>query len=103
MVAHEIEGNDLIVPTVINRVTFETACPLPSLPLASVLYVLDFPFNLISISKLIHDLNCLITFSHSSMSKMEAPIVKDGGSNYQRWRLQIVNNLATNPPFLLPC
>ena len=25
--------------------------------------------------------------------------VKDGGSNYQRWRLHIVNNLATNPPF----
>ena len=41
-------------------------------------------------------------------SKMEAPIVKDGGSNYHRWRLQIwrlqiVNNLATNPPFFLPC
>ena len=35
---------------------------------------------------------------------MEAPIVKYGGSNYQRWRLQIwrlkiINNLATNPPF----
>ena len=42
------------------------------------------------------------------VSKMEAPIIKDGGSNYQRWRLQIwrlkiVNNLATNPPFFLPC
>ena len=42
------------------------------------------------------------------LSKMEAPIVKDGGSNYQRlrlqiWRLQIVNNLATNPPFFLLC
>ena len=42
------------------------------------------------------------------LSKMEAPIVKDEGSNYQRWRLQIwrlqiVNNLATNPPFFLPC
>ena len=36
--------------------------PLPSLPLTSVLYVLDSPFNLISISKLTHDLNCLITF-----------------------------------------
>ena len=30
---------------------------------------------------------------------MEAPIVKDGGSNYQRLRLQIVKNLATNLPF----
>ena len=42
------------------------------------------------------------------VSKMEAPIVKDGGSNYQRWRLQIwrlqiVNNLTTNPPFFLLC
>ena len=44
----------------------------------------------------------------SFLSKMEAPIVKDGGSNYQRWRLQIwrlkiVKNLATNPPFFIPC
>ena len=29
--------------------------------------------------------------------------VKDGGSNYQIWRLQISNNLATNPSFFLPC
>ena len=40
-----------------------STCPLSSLPLTSVLYVLDSPFNLISISKLTHDLNCLITFS----------------------------------------
>ena len=39
------------------------ACPLPSLPLTYVLYVPDSPFNLISISKLSCDLNCLITFS----------------------------------------
>ena len=49
-----------------------------------------------------------ICFPYPSLSKMEAQIVKDGGSNYQRWRLQIwrlqiVNNLATNPPFFLPC
>ena len=37
------------------------ACPLPSLPLTYVLYVLDFRFNMISISKLTRDLNCLIT------------------------------------------
>ena len=40
-----------------------SACPLPSLPHTSILYVLDFPFNLISIHKLTRDLNCLITFS----------------------------------------
>ena len=41
------------------------ACPFPSLPITYVLYVPISPFNLISISKLIHDLNCSITFSHS--------------------------------------
>ena len=41
---------------------------LPSLPLTYVLYVPNSPFNLISISKLIHDLNCSITFSHSSIT-----------------------------------
>ena len=46
----------------------ESVCPLPSLPLNFVLYVSDSPFNLISISKLIHDLNCSITFSHSSIT-----------------------------------
>ena len=46
----------------------ESACPLPFLPLTFVLYVLDSPFNLISISKLIYDFNCLITFSHSSVN-----------------------------------
>ena len=40
-----------------------STCPLLSLPLTSVIYVPDSPFNLISISKLIRDLNCLITFS----------------------------------------
>ena len=42
-----------------------SACPLPSLPLTYVLYVPDSPFNLISISKLSCDLNCLIIFSDS--------------------------------------
>ena len=45
-----------------------SACPLPSLPLTSVLYVPDSLFNLISISKLTHDLNCLITFSDHSVT-----------------------------------
>ena len=41
-------------------------CPFPSLPLTSILYVPDSPFNIISLNQLIHDLNCSITFSHSS-------------------------------------
>ena len=45
-----------------------SAFPLPSLPLTFVLYVLDFPFNLISISKLTHDLHCVLTFSHNSVT-----------------------------------
>ena len=44
------------------------ACPLPSLPFTSVLYVIDFPFNLISISRLTRDLHCVLTFSHNFVS-----------------------------------
>ena len=43
-------------------------CPLPSMPLTYVLYVPDSPFNLISIKKLTRDLNCLITFSNTSVT-----------------------------------
>ena len=39
-----------------------SACPLPSLPLTSVLYVPGFPFNFI---KLTRDLYCVLTFSHN--------------------------------------
>ena len=42
-----------------------SVCPLPSFPLTSVLYVYNFPFNLISISKLTRDLHCVLTFSHN--------------------------------------
>ena len=45
-----------------------SACPRPSLPLTFVLYVFYSPFNLISISKLTRDLNCLITFSDHSVT-----------------------------------
>ena len=39
------------------------ALPLPSLPLTSVLYTPECPFNLISINKITRTLNCSITFS----------------------------------------
>ena len=45
-----------------------SVCPLPSLPLTSVLNVPDFPFNLISISKLSRDLHYVLTFSHNSIT-----------------------------------
>ena len=44
------------------------ASPLPSIPLTFVLYVLDSLFNLLSISKLTRDLNCLITFLDNSIT-----------------------------------
>nr|CAN68461.1 hypothetical protein VITISV_037728 [Vitis vinifera] len=43
------------------------AHPLPSLPLHSVLYAPECPFNLISISKITLTLNCSITFSDKSV------------------------------------
>ena len=45
-----------------------SASPLPSIPLTFVLYVPDSPFNLLSISKLTRDLDCLITFSDNSVT-----------------------------------
>ena len=45
-----------------------SACPLPSLPLTSVLYVPNFPFNLISISKSTRDCHYVLTFSHNSIT-----------------------------------
>ena len=46
---------------------FGFAHPLPSLPLYSVLYAPECPFNLISISKITRTLNCSITFSDKSV------------------------------------
>ncbi|RVW64348.1 Retrovirus-related Pol polyprotein from transposon RE2 [Vitis vinifera] len=43
---------------------FGLAHPLPFLPLHSVLYAPECPFNLISISKITRTLNCSITFSN---------------------------------------
>ncbi|RVW31092.1 hypothetical protein CK203_093151 [Vitis vinifera] len=60
----------LILPTVTLANGSQTvakgiglALPLPSLPLTSVLYTPECPFNLISISKITRTLNCSITFS----------------------------------------
>ena len=45
-----------------------SACPLPSIPLTSIIYVPNSHFNLISINKLTCDLNCLIIFSDNSVT-----------------------------------
>ena len=44
------------------------ACLLPSVPLTSVIYVPNCPFNMIYISKLTRELNCLIAFSDNSIT-----------------------------------
>ena len=49
----------------------DSVCPLPSLALTFVLYVPKFPFNLISISKLTHDLHCVLSFTHNFVTLQE--------------------------------
>ena len=63
------------------------ACPLPSLPLTFVLYVLDSPFNLISINNLIQDLNCSISFSHSSVTLQDRSTRRTIGIRNESQRL----------------
>ena len=55
------------------------ACPLPFVPLTSVLYVLDSPFNLIFINKLNHDLNCLIIFSDNFVTLQDRSMGRTTG------------------------
>ena len=83
-----VEDNILSAPIVISLVTLEIVAlptvtlangsqtmaqgislthPLPSFPLHSVLYALECPFNLISISKTTRILNCSITFFYKSV------------------------------------
>ena len=60
-----------------------STCPLPSLPLTSVLYVPDSFFNLISISKLTRDLNFLITFSDHSVTLQDWSTVQAIGIGHE--------------------
>ena len=60
-----------------------SACPLPSLPLTFVLYVPDFLFNLISISKLTLDFHCVLTFSHNSVTLQDWSTGKTIGIRYE--------------------
>ena len=57
--------------------------PLPSLPLTSVLYVLDFSFNLISINKLTRDLHCVLIFSHHSVTLQDRSTGKTIGIGHE--------------------
>ena len=60
-----------------------SVCPLPSFPLTSVLYVPNFPFNLISISKLTCDLHCVLTFSHNSITLQDRSTGKTIGIEHK--------------------
>ena len=57
--------------------------PLPFLPLTSVLYVPNFPFNLISISKLTRDLHRVLPFSHNSVTLQERRTGKTIGIGHE--------------------
>ena len=65
-----------------------------ALPLTFVLYVLDSPFNLIYVSKLIHDLNCSITFSHSSITLQDQSTGRTTGIGYES---QGLHHLSSTP------
>ena len=53
------------------------------MPLTSVLYVLDFLFNLISISKLTCALHCVLTFSHNSATLLDRSTGKTIGIRHE--------------------
>ena len=85
-----------------------SACPLPFLPLTPVLYVPDFPFNLISISKLTRDFHCVLTFSHNSVTLQDQSTGKTIGIEHESQGLFHLNSplcsttcTSTDAPLLL--
>ena len=73
-----------------------SAYPLSSLPLTYVLYFPDFIFNLIRISKLIHDLNCLNTFSHSSVILQDHSMGRTIGIGHESQGLYHLNSVPSS-------
>ena len=57
--------------------------PLPSLLLTSVLYVPNFPFNLISISKLTRDLHYILHFPHNYVTLQDQSTGKTIGIGHE--------------------
>ena len=53
------------------------------MPLTSIIYVPNFPFNLISISKLTRDLHCVLTFSHNSVTLQDRSTGKTIGVGHE--------------------
>ena len=87
---------------------FGSVCPLPSLLLTFVLCVTNFPFNLISISKLTHDLHCVLTFSHNYVTLQDRSTGKMIGIGHESQGLFHLNSplcstacTSTEAPLLL--
>ncbi|RVW47850.1 Retrovirus-related Pol polyprotein from transposon RE1 [Vitis vinifera] len=87
---------------------FGFAHPLPSLPLLSVLYALECPFNLISISKITRTLNCFITFSDKFVTLQDRSTGKTIGIGRESQGLYyliapstLAVCISTDAPFLI--
>ena len=78
------------------------AHPLPSLPLHSILFAPECLFNLISISKITHTLNCSITFSDKSVILQDRSTGKTIGIGRESQSLYHLHLLQhAFPPMLL--
>nr|CAN80247.1 hypothetical protein VITISV_027801 [Vitis vinifera] len=74
---------------------FGFAHPLPSLPLHSILYAPECPFNLISISKIIRTLNCSITFSNKFVTLQDRSTGKTIGIGHESQGLYHLTSPST--------
>ncbi|RVW68854.1 Retrovirus-related Pol polyprotein from transposon TNT 1-94 [Vitis vinifera] len=84
------------------------ALPLPSLPLTSVLYTPECPFNLISISKITITLNCSITFSDKLVTLQDRSTGKTIGIGHESQGLYHLTSdsspavcISTDAPLLI--
>ncbi|RVW54465.1 Retrovirus-related Pol polyprotein from transposon TNT 1-94 [Vitis vinifera] len=84
------------------------ALPLPSLPLTSVLYTPECPFNLISISKITRTLNCSITFSDKFVTLQDRSTGKTIGIGHESQGLYHLTSdsspavcISTDAPLLI--
>ena len=82
--------------------------PLPSLPLTSVLYTLECPFNLISISKITRTLDCSIIFSDKFVTLQDQSTWKTisiGRESQGLYHLTLQSSsavcISTNAPLLI--
>ncbi|RVW33465.1 Retrovirus-related Pol polyprotein from transposon RE2 [Vitis vinifera] len=84
------------------------ALPLPSLPLTSVLYTPECPFNLISIGKITRTLNCSITFCDKFVTLQDRSTRKTIGIGHESQGLYHLTSdsspavcISTDAPLLI--